>query len=279
MTAWRPSFRYLVTRRLVQLAVLGALWGGAKLGWNLMVGDLSAARFLGTVPLGDPFALLQVLATRHVPAATALLGGALTTALYVVVGGRAWCAWVCPVNPLADLVAWLRRRLGAKGGLDVDGTTRRWMALGLVGTSAIVGVPAFESVSPIGALHRELCFGIGAGLLVVPLLLIVDGWVLRRGWCGSLCPLGGFWSLVGRLSLIRVRFDPARCDHCGDCARVCPESHVLRLAEMARSGAVLDGDCTNCMRCVEVCPTRALAPGLRFGSQPPRLEDIEHVAK
>jgi ferredoxin-type protein NapH len=40
------------------------------------VGNLSAAQLLGTVPLADPFAVLQMLVARHPLASEVLLGAA-----------------------------------------------------------------------------------------------------------------------------------------------------------------------------------------------------------
>ena len=59
--------------------------------------------------------MLQILATGTAVAGTALLGGALVLVFYFLVGGRSFCAWVCPVNPLADLAAWLKRRFSLGG--------------------------------------------------------------------------------------------------------------------------------------------------------------------
>ncbi len=275
----RDRYPYLLARRLVQASVIAVLWGGAHLGWSLARGDLSSTLVLGTVPLSDPFSLLQVLATGHLPATTALLGGALTLGAYWVLGGRAWCAWVCPVNPVADLAGWVRRRLSPRGLLEIDGKARLWVMAGFLALSAVLGTTAFEMVSPIGLLQRDLVYGLGAGLLVVPLLLVLDTFVLRHGWCGSLCPLGGFWSVVGAASLARVRFDAAKCDRCGDCAIVCPESQVLRFGEMERTGIVLSGDCSNCMRCVEVCPRDALVLGTRFHPHSQTPEGRENATR
>ena len=37
-------------------------------------------------------------------------------AIYVLIGGRAYCAWVCPVNIVTDTANWLRSWLRLKGG-------------------------------------------------------------------------------------------------------------------------------------------------------------------
>ncbi len=92
---------------------------------------------------------------------------------------------------------------------------------------------------------------------------------MKHGWCGHLCPLGAFWSLVGRLTrspVVRVSFDDAACNRCGDCLRACPEPHVIRFASLKETGRIPAGDCLNCGRCIEACGENALK--FRIGPAP-----------
>lgn len=255
--------RILIARRTTQLAILALFWFGAHAHLGVLTGNLSASKVFRTVPLADPFAVLQILVTGHLVAASVLLGAAIVLAFYFLVGGRSFCAWVCPVNLVADAAAWIRRRFGVAGQFRVSRNARYGvLALALI-VSAITGVAAFEAISPIGMLHRELIFGPGLGLLVVAAILLLDVFVLNHGWCGSLCPLGAFYALVGRRSPLRVGFDESRCDHCGDCVVVCPEKQVIDFKSMSACGFVDSGECTHCLRCLEVCPRDAYALTLR----------------
>jgi ferredoxin-type protein NapH len=261
------AWRYLIARRAVQVGILLLFWLGAEFHLGVLTGNLSSSRLFRTVPLADPFAALQILAAGQMLAATALLGAGLVLAFYLVVGGRAFCAWVCPVNPLTDAVRWLKRTLAIRGQFRLEQSTRYWVATLALIVSAATGVAAFEALSPIGMLHRGLIFGPGVGLAAVGGLLLADLLVLRDGWCGSLCPLGAFYSLVGRGSLVRVGFDEQRCDRCGDCLRICPEPQVIHFADMARRGFIDAGNCLNCGRCLEVCPREAYRFALRLSPQ------------
>ena len=124
--------------------------------------------------------------------------------------------------------------------------------------SAVTGVAAFEWVSPISMLHRELIYGIGMGALAVLGVFVLDLLILRHGWCGHLCPLGAFYALVGRIGQVRVDFDTPTCTHCGECAKVCPEPQVLNLRRASEAGMIRSGECTNCGRCIAVCPEDTL---------------------
>jgi len=265
---WLHGHRYMVLRRLSQGGVLLLFWLGAHqhLGW--LTGNLSSSRVLRTIPLSDPFAVLQILATGRGLSATVLVGALIVLLSYLLVGGRSFCAWVCPLNVITDLAGWLRQRLGVRGQLRVARGTRFWVMGMAIALSALLGVAAFEWLSPIAMFHRELIFGVGFGLLSVVGVFLLDLFVLRHGWCGSLCPLGAFYSLVGRLSILRIGFDSSRCDHCGDCIPVCPEPQVIRFDEIEARGFISDGQCSNCARCLEVCPRGAFSFISRFSARP-----------
>ncbi len=278
---WLHRERFLLARRAVQIAVLvlfyGSLhWGWKLLGQPLLVGNLSSAQLLGTVPLADPFAALQMLVARHPLAGEVLLGAMLTLLTYALLGGRVFCAWVCPMNVVTDAAAWSRQKLGVDTSRDLVRLppNTRYVALALaLAVSALAGLAAFEAYSPIAMLHRELIYGLGLGLSAALGILLLDTFVLHRGWCGHLCPLGAFWALVGRvprLGRLQLAFDDATCSRCGDCVKVCPEPRVLHFADCANAGQVLGGECTRCGRCVATCPESSLQFQLLLRPRSPR---------
>jgi ferredoxin-type protein NapH len=261
-------WRYLLLRRVVQLGVLLLFLGTVRWSWQvagrpLLSGNLSASELFGTIPLADPFAVLQIILTRHLPQPEVLAGAGIILLIYLLLGGRSWCAWVCPVNMVTDLAAWLRRRLGTNDLFRLSRNVRYTvLALALV-LSVLSGVAAFEWISPISMLHRELIFGAGLGWTAVLGVFLFDLFILRNGWCGHLCPLGAFYAVVGRLAQVRIRFDTPTCTHCGECARVCPEPQVLNLKAASAAGMIASGECTNCGRCITVCPENTLHFDLR----------------
>ena len=261
-------WRYLLLRRSMQLGILLLFLGTVRGGWEVagrpvLSGNLSSSELLGLVPMADPFAVLQIMLTGHLPLLEVLLGAALILGIYGLLGGRTWCAWVCPVNMVTDLAAWLRRRLGISDMFHLSRNIRYTVLVLTLILSILTGVAAFEWISPISMLHRELIFGIGLGWIAVLGVFLFDLFILRHGWCGHLCPLGAFYAQVGRLAQLRVRFDTPTCTHCGECARVCPEPQVLNLREAATHGMISSGECSNCGRCITVCPENTLHFDLR----------------
>lgn len=266
-------WRHIILRRLVQTGVLLLFLGTAHWGWSLagqpiLVGNLSSSELLGVIPMADPFAVAQMLLTQHALVSKVLVGAGIVLLLYGMLGGRVWCSWVCPINMVTDLAGWLRIRLGIRDMFRLSRNIRySVLALALL-LSALTGVAAFEWVSPISMLHRELIFGLGLGWTAVLGVFLFDLLVLKHGWCGHLCPLGAFYALVGRLAPVRVRFDTPTCTHCGECARVCPEPQVLNLRQAANAGMITSGECSNCGRCITVCPEDTLHFDLRHRIHP-----------
>ena len=262
-------WRYILLRRAVQLGTLLLFFGTVRLGWQVagrpvLSGTLSSSEILGAVPLADPLAVLQILLTRHPVATQALLGAAIVLIFYGLLGGRVFCAWVCPINMVTDLAGWLRARLHMPDAFHLD-RRLRYAALALtLLLSAMMGLAAFEWASPIGIVYRELIYGLGLGWTAVLGIFLLDLLVVRHGWCGHLCPLGAFYAILGRTAQVRIGFDADGCTRCGECTKVCPEPHVLNLKSATRHGMVISGECSNCGRCTPVCPEQVL----RFAWRP-----------
>jgi len=114
--------------------------------------------------------------------------------------------------------------------------------------------------------HRGIVFGLGFGWAAMLIIFLFDLFVLKNGWCGHICPLGGFYSLLGKFSLIRVLHSEENCTLCMKCKDVCPEHQVLHMIGK-ESLSVTSGECTNCGRCVEVCDDDALGFSIRKPAQ------------
>ena len=278
---WWPANRWLILRRSAQLGFLGAFLTGPLFGIWITKGTLAQSLTLETLPLSDPFILLQSVFAGHLPGVTALTGAAIVLAAYLLAGGRAYCAWACPVNPVTDAAAWTRRKLGLKKGWQPRRWTRLAIIAAVLAASALTGTLAWELVNPVTALHRGLVFGAGFGLAAAALIFLFDLFVARHGWCGHLCPVGAFYGLVGEGSVLRVSASArAACDDCMDCFAVCPEPQVitpaLRGGETGHGPLILSGNCLNCGRCIDVCSEQVFRFTHRFdqsladGTQPSR---------
>ncbi|MFY9974373.1 MAG: quinol dehydrogenase ferredoxin subunit NapH, partial [Chromatiaceae bacterium] len=190
---WLLAHRWLLLRRVSQLGILALFLLGPIAGIWVLKGNLSASMVLDVLPLTDPLLLLQTLLSGTLPVLSGALGALIVLAFYALVGGRVFCSWVCPVNLVTDLAAWLRRRFDLRGGSALSRNLRYWI-LGLVLLFPLVtGVIAWEYLNPVSMLHRGLIFGMGLGWLIVAGVFLFDLLVARHGWCGRLCPVGAFY--------------------------------------------------------------------------------------
>jgi len=268
---WWRAHRFLVLRRLSQIAVFALFLLGPLAGVWLIKGNLSASLVMGVVPLTDPFALAQVLATRHWPELSAFTGAAIVIAVYALAGGRMFCSWVCPVNAVTDAAAWLRRRLKISTGKAPRGGLRYWLIPAVLVACAITGQAVWEFVNPVSMTQRALIFGGGVAWGAAAAVFLFDLLIAPRGWCAHLCPVGATYALVGTASLLRVSARHAgRCNDCADCYAVCPEPQVIVMPLKGKGGAgpvITDRDCTNCGRCIDVCGPDVFTFTHRFDSR------------
>lgn len=265
---WLGAHRWLILRRFSQLTVLALFLSGPWFGLWLAKGNLASSLFLDVLPLTDPYVFLQTLAAGFLPASSALIGAGIVVAFYFLIGGRVYCAWVCPVNVITDLAAWSRRRLGIKGGRVPDANSRYWILGGSLLAAALSGSLVWELVNPVTMIQRSLIFGLSGSLIIVFAIFIYDFLIAGRGWCGHLCPMGAFYGLLGSAALWRVSAAKrAACNDCMDCFTVCPEPQVIRPA-LKKAGQesplILHQDCTACGRCVDVCGKQVFTFTHRF---------------
>jgi len=260
------NYRYLILRRFVQIGILVLFFGANAWGWKILEGNLSSSILFGVIPMSDPYAVLQMIVAGAVVASDLLLGVGVVALFYFLIGGRAFCSWVCPINMVTDSANYLRRFFDIDRAQierqPIKRSMRYWvLAISLV-VSAFMGIAAFEFISPISMLHRGIVFGMGFGWAAIGMIFLFDLFVLKNGWCGHICPLGGFYSLLGKFSFIRVHHLEENCTLCMKCKVVCPEKQVLHMIGK-ESIPVLSGECTNCARCIEVCDDDALGFSIR----------------
>lgn len=271
--------RWLIARRIVQvcalvvfcLPLLVAGWGlaGAYLGGDLEVatpaqgfffGSLSSSEVFG-LNLLDPFAVLQITFASKSFDLSWLLYALPVLLVYGLIRGRAFCGWVCPVNLLLELVDWLRRKAGIQ--VEESRVPRRvkvYVAAGVLVLSAVLSVPLFEAFSPISAVNKFLLFGSMAGVWVLLAIVLLDVLVARRVWCRSICPLGGFYEVLGKVGLVNVAIKHDSCIACGKCQVAClADPTILQPAIDGEDVIVRAGDCMACGACVDSCPTKALS--------------------
>ncbi|MCP5418187.1 MAG: quinol dehydrogenase ferredoxin subunit NapH [Chromatiaceae bacterium] len=281
---WLRANKWLILRRMSQFGILGLFLLGPLAGIWIVKGNLAYSMTLDVLPLSDPHILLQAVLAGVEPHKEALIGVSIVIVFYMLIGGRVFCSWVCPVNLVTDLSCCVRRMLGIRSSTQLSRSARYWLLGVTLILPLITGAIVWEMFNPVSMAFRGLVFGLGMAWVILLGIFLFDIFVAKEGWCGRLCPVGAFYSLLGWKSLVRVvAEDREKCDDCMDCFEVCPEEQVIRPAlKGAAQGigpVILSSNCTNCGRCIDVCPEDVFHFGSRFSNQRLNIETIESSRK
>lgn len=238
----------------------------------LLKGTLANSEILSTIPMGDPFVFVQSLAAGNLYTLTGMIGVGLVILFYMMLGGRTYCSFVCPINIVTDAAAWIRRQLKISNQLSISRRARFYILGIAILISMIFQVIAWELINPITGIFRALVFsGFAITNIAVVLTLVIfilDIIGAANLWCGHLCPVGAFYSLLGKKTRLYISApNISACDDCMDCYKVCPEPHVLKpilrdreiYSEQSIVPSIGFSDCTRCGRCLDVCPEKVFS--------------------
>jgi len=236
---------------------------------QILEGTLNGSRLLG-FHLIDPFTALEIFAAEHHFHINVIIGSATLVVFYLLVGGKAYCAWACPYGLLSEIgerihQILIRKKIIKEHRFNPNVRFIFWAIF--LAAAAIDGYLVFEMINPIGYLSRAITYGWSLAFIWVFVVLAIEIFYSRRAWCKYICPVGTTYNMVGWASLTKVQWDMSKCDHCGACLNACFEDHVLefikpkydkkRAEKEIEKQVVINGDCTLCGRCFDVCHTDA----------------------
>jgi ferredoxin-type protein NapH len=199
--------------------------------------------------------------------------------------GRLPCGWLCPFGFIQDLLhkvpvrkfrLWEPLRYVKYVMLAVFVVI---LPLTLVDSSGL-GHPWFcKLVCPAGTLEGALPLvilkpNLWATLgfffwnkLTILVTIITLAFFISRPFCRILCPLGAFYSLFTRMTMVQLEFIEGNCVGCGSCSRKCPMG--VKPQEQRDSG-----ECIMCLKCLDACQFRAL----QFGIRRPQVPEKKRTA-
>jgi ferredoxin-type protein NapH len=188
--------------------------------------------------------------------------------------GRLPCGWICPFGFIQDLLYKIptkKFRLWAP---------LRWVKYAVLAILVIIlpiflvdqtglGHPWFckllcpagtlEGAIPLILLKPSLWGTLGFyfwNKVTILILIVILAILISRPFCRMLCPLGAFYSLFTRMTLVQLEFIEGNCVQCESCVRVCPTGVIPYKEPHSR-------ECIMCLRCLDSCRFRALSFGLR----------------
>lgn len=206
---------------------------------------------------GRRFAMFGLTFWAHdVPLVVFILGiGVFSLMLATVLWGRVWCGWACPQTVFIDAVflrleRWIegnhlqRRQLdAAKMSFGkIFKKSLKWLVFVLAGAiiahsflAYFVGTERLMGMMSSDPRQNPTPFLFVFAIAAV--LIFNFGW-FREQFCIILCPYGRIQSAMQDRRTINISYDADRGE--------------------PRRGSVQDGksgDCVNCFKCVQVCPT------------------------
>ena len=107
-------------------------------------------------------------------------------------------------------------------------------------------------ILPFRQNHFELAFLSLFILLTIFLLERLE----RRFFCRNVCPVGAFYALISRFSLLRGK-GGSKCGKCRNCMDVC------RMGAIDEERNISSLDCNLCMDCVDLCPGSKISFGFQ----------------
>ncbi|MBN2467015.1 MAG: 4Fe-4S binding protein [Deltaproteobacteria bacterium] len=247
---------------ILGLIVVGTLW-------EMGVGSFCFLH-LGLVRLICPIGFFEICLSNRkiywdlVPALLIVMG-------LVILVGRMFCSWACPVAFIFDwfykalnailpakfngfrvrvkmIVVRKLPNLGAKDGIA--------LLAGAFAGIAIFGYPVISTFCPIGVFTRNAIsfaahFTLHGDLLLLPLVALV-GCLFVNGW-RDCCPAGMLCSVVAKTNRFFVpEVNKEKCTLCGTCENICPAHLCLSKKNYDTS------ICCKCLRCIDNCPNQAL---------------------
>jgi cytochrome c oxidase accessory protein FixG len=182
-------------------------------------------------------------------------GFAISLFFATAILGRVWCGWACPQTVFVDaLFRRIERLVEGEGALrrardegpwTAEKAARRaakWTLFALTAfaiaatfVSYFVGSGALPDLFRAPAQHGSALFVLAAATVAT---LFDFGW-FREQFCTIACPYGRFQSVLMDDHSMIVGYDARRGE---------PRSG-------AQDAGGASGDCVNCYRCVQVCPT------------------------
>ncbi|MDR2080971.1 MAG: NapH/MauN family ferredoxin-type protein [Campylobacteraceae bacterium] len=232
-----------------------------NLDFQALEGTLSGSRFFG-FHLIDPFISMQMFLAHYNLHINLIIGTVTILAFYFAVGGRVFCSWVCPYNILGEISEKLHKSLVKKKiikSYELNYKIKYVFWAFFLFLAYFAGYLVFEIINPVGILSRAIVYGWSFAMFIVALLFFIELFFAQRFWCRYVCPLGTTYGFLGWISATKIKWND-KCDHCGVCSKVCLVPHVLDKVKNTdkKEAVIINGDCTLCGRCIEVCHKDAL---------------------
>ncbi|MEA3373383.1 MAG: NapH/MauN family ferredoxin-type protein [Campylobacterota bacterium] len=265
----KTKLSYRTKRWILVIAIHLTFFLSFAIDIQVLEGTLSGSRFLG-FHLIDPLMTMETFLATHHLHINMIIGTVTIIIVYLLIGGRTYCAWVCPYGLLSEIGEKFHNTLVDKKIIKSRAFDNRvryifWAIFLILAFTS--GYIIFETINVVGIMSRAVAYGWSVSLMWVIAVLAIETFYSRRAWCRYVCPVGTTYGLMGPISATRIEWND-NCDHCMVCHDVCFENQVLELTKAKydkereekgiKTEFVTGADCTLCGRCIDVCHEDAL---------------------
>ena len=118
-----------------------------------------------------------------------------------------------------------------------------------------------EGAIPLAIFNEGIRKALGALFtrkLIILIAVIILSIIFFRPFCKWICPLGAFYGLMNKVSLLGIKVDNDKCISCGKCSRVCEMNVDIRKS-------INSAECIRCGKCISACPSEALSYLYKLG--------------
>ncbi len=259
---WRTHRRTIAAVLITGYLILPWLkWNGLQLiQFNLI--DNRLIIFGSILDFSESFVVL-----------TAILSFVFATIAFTSIAGRVWCGWTCPQTVFLDFIfrpieKWIEGRPLERKRLDHSDVTiqtlyKKFLKWSLYAVASFIIANTFVAYfAGSSALLSLMTSSPMQNLtLFLIMLLVFLGFLFNFGWfreqmCTLVCPYGRLQSVLLDKNSYVVGYDKARgeprgknnggdCVDCNRCVQVCPTGIDIR------NGIQLE--CINCAACIDAC--------------------------
>ena len=211
----------VLTAALVLSALIALRWRSRRAMFYLSIFSLTYFGFYrkGCVcPIGSIQNVAQALFDTTYVLPWAVLAFFALPLAFALLFGRVFCAGVCPLGAMQDLV--LVRGLALPRWLDRGLRVLRYFYLGLAVLLAATGAMYVICKYDPFVSYFRMSARFNIWIWSVALLLI--SLFIGRPYCRFLCPYGALLGIFSRFAVRRATITPAECVVCGLCRDACP---------------------------------------------------------
>lgn len=211
-----------------------------------------------------------------------LLPHVLLFLILVILLGRFWCGWVCPLGFIQDTLNAVRKLFKLRRFFFSEKFRKTLRNLSYLLFVSIIILSLLSAIPKLSwsvrkQIYLSVCqmcparfifpyignwpikhsffpfgYGIFTTISIIFLLFLMVSLFIKRSWC-RICPSGLLLSFFNKGSFLTKRKEILKCTRCGICLEVCPLDNKEVYLEKKKKNIEF-ASCIHCFGCIDFCP-------------------------